>query len=159
MGNLEPRMAIYYDANDAIMSGIMINRIVTGAIYAGIIIVILTIVANWKIFTKAGEAGWKCLIPIYNLVILFKIVGISPWLILVYLAGWIPIIGPLASLGITIYSMISLAKAFGKGGGFAVGLIFLNTIFTMMLAFDDAKYQLGNNVDKNNSSPIEPQSL
>lgn len=159
MGSLEPHMAIYYDANDAIMSGMMINRIVTGAIYAGIIIVILTIVANWKIFTKAGEAGWKCLIPIYNLVILFKIAGISPWLLLVYLASWIPIIGPLASLGITIYSMISLAKAFGKGGGFATGLILLNTIFIMILAFSDAKYQLGNNVDNNNSSPIEPQSL
>lgn len=30
-----------------------------------IAISILMIVANWKLFTKAGEEGWKCLIPIY----------------------------------------------------------------------------------------------
>lgn len=152
----------YYGANDAMFGG-MFAGAVTGVLVVAsifsIVISILTIIANWKIFTKAGEAGWKCLIPIYNLVILFKIAGISPWLLLVYLATWIPIIGPLASLGITIYSMISLAKAFGKGGGFATGLILLNTIFIMILAFSDAKYQLGNNVDNNNSSPIEPQSL
>ena len=50
-----------------------------------IIIAILQIVAMWKIFTKAGEKGWKSIIPIYNIVILFKISGLSPWLILVYL--------------------------------------------------------------------------
>ena len=27
---------------------------------------ILTVIATWKIFKKAGEPGWKCLIPIYN---------------------------------------------------------------------------------------------
>ena len=27
---------------------------------------ILQIIANWNIFTKAGEAGWKSLIPIYG---------------------------------------------------------------------------------------------
>ncbi len=37
------------------------------------IITILTIVALWKLYTKAGEAGWKCLIPIYNIYIMFQI--------------------------------------------------------------------------------------
>ena len=27
---------------------------------------ILQVVAYWKIFTKAGEAGWKSIIPVYN---------------------------------------------------------------------------------------------
>ena len=49
-----------------------------------LIIAILQIVANWKIFTKAGEAGWKSIIPIYNLVILFRISGLSPWILLAY---------------------------------------------------------------------------
>ena len=38
-----------------------------------IAICILQIVALWKVFEKAGEAGWKSIIPIYNLYILFKI--------------------------------------------------------------------------------------
>ena len=37
------------------------------------IITVLTIVALWKMFTKAGEAGWKCLIPIYNVYIMYQI--------------------------------------------------------------------------------------
>ena len=67
-----------------------------------IIIAILQIVAMWKIFTKAGEKGWKSIIPIYNIVVLFKISGLSPWLILVYLAGIIPFIGWIACFIITI---------------------------------------------------------
>ena len=35
---------------------------------------------------------------------------------------------------------MKLAKAFGKGGGFAVGLIFLPYVFEPILAFSDAAY-------------------
>ena len=41
-----------------------------------IVIAVLQVIAMWKIFSKAGEAGWKSLIPIYNSVILFKISGL-----------------------------------------------------------------------------------
>lgn len=108
----------------------------------GGIISILTIIANWRIFTKAGEAGWKSIIPIYNVVVLFKIAGLSPWCLLGYLAIIIPVVGPFITLGITIYLMVNLAKAFGKDGGFAAGLILLNTIFIMILAFGNSEYQL-----------------
>ena len=108
-----------------------------------LIILILTIIANWKIFSKAGEKGWKSIIPIYNTVILFKIAGLSGWWVLVYfIAAFIPDVGSLICLGITIYLMYKLAKSFGKGGGFTVGLVLLNTIFMMILAFGKAEYQL-----------------
>ena len=35
--------------------------------------IVLNIVANWKIFTKAGQAGWASIIPFYNKYIEFKI--------------------------------------------------------------------------------------
>ena len=114
-------------------------------------ILAFTIIANWKIFTKAGEAGWKSLIPIYSSVILYRIAGISPWLILLYLLVWLPVIGPLISLGLTIYLMINLANAFGKSTGFAVGLILLNTIFIMILAFGNSEYQ--SNLKNDNNEP------
>jgi len=56
-------------------------------------IIVLQYVAMWKIFVKAGEKGWKALIPIYNLVVMFKIIGISPLLLLIFLATIIPVIG------------------------------------------------------------------
>ena len=46
---------------------------------AGAAIAILLIIAGWKIFEKAGEKGWKILIPIYDVYILFKICGIKNW--------------------------------------------------------------------------------
>ena len=98
-------------------------------------IAILSIVAMWKIFTKAGEEGWKSIIPIYNIIILFKISGLNPLLILVYLTAMIPFIGWIGSLVMTIILYVYLAKSFGKDGGFAVGLIFLSTIFLMILGF------------------------
>lgn len=103
-------------------------------------VAIVQIIAMWKIFTKAGEEGWKAIIPIYNMVILFKISGLSPWLILCYLATVIPVIGGLVSLGITIYLAYSLAKSFGKSGAFTVGLVLLAPIFYMILGFGSAQY-------------------
>lgn len=147
-----------YAALGGLVGGALAGVMMTVSLIS-LVIGILTLIANWKLFNKAGQAGWKCLIPIYNVVILFKVAGISPLWILVYFASVIPFVGWVATLAVTIYLMISLAKAFGKSGGFAVGLILLNTIFIMILAFGDAKYQLGNNVDNNSSSPIEPQSL
>ena len=105
-------------------------------------LIILKIAATWKIFTKAGEAGWKALIPIYNTVILYKVAGISPLWVLSYLVAWVPFFGPLFILGVSIYAMLNLSRAFGKEDAFTVGLILLNTIFMMILGFGKSEYQL-----------------
>ncbi len=106
----------------------------------GLVIALIQIIAMWKIFTKAGQKGWKSIIPIYNLVILFKICGISPWLILLYLTTGIPIVGFIVAIVLTIYQANSLAKAFGKDVGYTVGLIFLPVIFYMILGFGNSQY-------------------
>jgi hypothetical protein len=96
-------------------------------------IVVLLIAAAWRIFTKAGEAGWKCLIPIYNIIVLLRIVGRQWWWILLML---IPIVG------IVVWLIVSLdlAKSFGRGGGFGVGLFFLSFVFGPILGFGSATY-------------------
>ncbi len=96
-------------------------------------VAILGVVAMWKIFVKAGEPGWAAIIPLYNLYVLFKITWGSGWKFLLMLI-------PIANFVILIITMVKLAKAFGKGGGFAVGLIFLSVIFYCILAFGDAQY-------------------
>lgn len=111
-------------------------------VYAIIVlaIAIVQIIAMWKIFTKAGEKGWKAIIPIYNAVILFKISGLSPWLILVYLAVIIPFVGWIAGIALTAVLCYKLAKSFGKDAGWAVGLYFLAPIFYMILGFGKSEY-------------------
>ena len=127
-----------YDVSAAaattLIGALMVYLVIILAVY------IIQIVAMWKLFGKAGEKGWKSIIPIYNLVILFKISGLSPWLILVYFAAIIPIIGWIAPIALTAYLCYKLAKSFGKDGGWAVGLYFLAPIFYMILAFGKSEY-------------------
>jgi hypothetical protein len=105
----------------------------TGQIIFYLIVLVFSIVCMWKIFTKAGEAGWKTLIPFYNYFIEFKIAWGNGWLFLLLLV-------PFVNIVIAIIYDVKLAKAFGKGGGFAVGLIFLPIIFLPILAFGSAQY-------------------
>jgi uncharacterized membrane protein YhaH (DUF805 family) len=95
---------------------------------------ILMIAAWWKIFTKAGQPGWASIIPIYNLYIWCKIVGRPWWWILLMLI-------PFVNFIIIIILCIDLAKSFGKGVGFGLGLLFLGIIFFPILGFGGAQYQ------------------
>jgi hypothetical protein len=105
---------------------------------------VLMVIGMWKMFTKAGRPGWGAIIPGYNLYLLVDIAG-KPWwyFLIIVLAGFIPFVGWIASLVFTILVMIDLAKSFGKGTGFTVGLILLQPIFILILGFGSAKY-LGN---------------
>lgn len=105
-----------------------------GGIIIGLAIGIFMIVAMWKVFKKAGQPGWGCLIPIYNWYLMIKIAQRPGWwLVLMFI--------PLVNFIIMIIVSVGIAENFGKGGGFAVGLIFLPIIFFPILAFGDARYQ------------------
>lgn len=65
--------------NEAAAAGAVMGGMLGVAIVASIAVAILMIVAMWKLFKKAGEPGWKALIPIYDVYILFKISGAKSW--------------------------------------------------------------------------------
>ena len=94
---------------------------------------VLTLVAMWKIFVKAGRAGWKCLIPFYNTYCLYDIAWGNGWLFLLMFV-------PCVNVVVGIMMLFKLAKAFGQGTGFGFGLLFLNTIFILILGFGSAEY-------------------
>ena len=94
---------------------------------------VIGVIAYWKIFVKAGEAGWKAIIPILNAYTMYTLTFGNGWLVLLLLI-------PIVNFVVTILWCIQLAKSFGKGTGFAVGLIFLSLIFELILAFDSSKY-------------------
>ncbi len=64
---------------EAAAAGAILGGIFGVIAVAGIAIAILLIVAMWKLFKKAGEPGWKALIPIYDVYILYKISGAKSW--------------------------------------------------------------------------------
>ena len=96
-----------------------------------------SVIVMWKIYTKAGEKGWKSLVPIYNSYILCKIAGKEGWF---FLLLCIPFVNIYAIFAI----FIGLAHKFGKSTGFGVGCVFLNIIFLSILAFSkDCVYEDG----------------
>lgn len=116
---------------------------------------VVGVVAYWRIFTKAGEAGWKSLIPFYNNYVQYKItwntqmfwiglIAIIVGTLLYNMDGFISIIGGIMCLAATVISWISLHKlslAFGHGIGFTLGLLFLNPIFILILGLGSSEYQ------------------
>jgi hypothetical protein len=95
--------------------------------------VVFLIAAQWKVYEKAGQPGWACIIPIYNIYVLLKIVG-KPgwWLIMMIIPG--------VNLIFAIWALNMLSKSFGKDEGFTVGLLFLGIVFYPILGFGDARY-------------------
>jgi len=102
-------------------------------VYLGIIF--LVIAGFWKIFEKAGQAGWKALIPFYNMYVLTC--EIAKKEILRFILLFVPFVGIVASILI----MIELARKFGKSELFGIGLAFLSPIFIPILGFGSAQYQ------------------
>lgn len=96
-------------------------------------VALFMIASTWKLFTKAGQPGWACLVPIYNLIVMLKIAGKPAWWFVLFLI-------PGVNLVVMIMTAVALAKAFNKGTGFALGLIFLGFIFVPVLGFGSARY-------------------
>lgn len=97
-------------------------------------LIVLSVVALWKVFTKAGEEGWKSLIPFYNTYTLFRIAGRNGWW---FLAMFVPIV----NFVVLVMLALDLAKHFAKSAVFAIfGLLLFPLVGYMMLAFGEAKY-------------------
>jgi hypothetical protein len=96
-------------------------------------VAVALIASLWKVYAKAGQPGWAAIVPIYNCVVLLKIVGKPIWWLILLLI-------PFVNFVILIIVYLALAKSFGKGAGFGIGLVLLGFIFFPILGFGDAKY-------------------
>jgi hypothetical protein len=109
------------------------NTYSSSSMFFWFILYVICLVGIWKIFVKAGEKGWKSLIPIYNTIVLLKIIGKPWWWILLFFI-------PFVNIVIWIIMDLELAKVFGKSALFGVGLIFFPFIFMLILGFGSAQY-------------------
>jgi hypothetical protein len=98
-----------------------------------LLLAIVMIVAYCKVFEKAGEAWWKALIPIYSWFVMVMIAG-KPW--------WWGLLILVPIVNVVIYFMINiaLAKRFGQGVAFGLGLALLGFVFLPLLAFGKYEY-------------------
>ena len=145
----------------------------------------IAVISWWRIFSKAGEAGWKAIIPFYNMYTAYKlfwkkaiffimlalgVVGAIGYFIMIFgvaamymfgggsgnmaafAIGLILLLGcSVAALVLQIIFYNRISKAFGHGAGFTVGLVLLNFIFWLILAFGSSRYVTDDQVQNMNN--------
>ena len=172
--------------------------------FINLAVMVLTIVASWIMYAKAGEHGWAAIVPFYSSYVKFRIAGkqklfwgylvasiasIAGCILLMYeiiasglsvmtssymgsyydstygyagnrigahmgmliFAVILIIAAMIAALVMNILCCVGLSHAFGKGAGFACGLIFLNVIFICIIAFNKNIVYVGDGYNSNNN--------
>ena len=99
----------------------------------GLLISIVSLIAWWSIFKKAGYKGCYAIIPLFNVYIFCKLTLGSGWLVLTMLI-------PIFNIFILIYILFRLSVVFQHGLLFTLGLIFFYPIFILILAFGNSNY-------------------
>ncbi|MBF9018015.1 MULTISPECIES: DUF5684 domain-containing protein [unclassified Oceanispirochaeta] len=98
------------------------------------IVTIILVVANWKIFTKAGKPGWAILVPIYNIIVMVQIIQRPMWWVIMLFI-------PLVNVVFAIMIIYNLCLKFGQPGWHVVPALLLSFIYYPYLAFSNASYQ------------------
>lgn len=129
----------------------------------GLVIALLKIIAWWRIFSKAGEKGWKSIIPILDSYTETKIAGTNNFarIIISYIlllisysvmtsveqSSPVAVIFAIVSLISIVWYVVEriirfngIAKNYGKGTGFVVAWVFFPTITTLILGLGGSQY-------------------
>ena len=139
------------------LAGLFAGMWIAGLLVA-LVFGILVIIAMWKIFTKAWEAGWLAIIPIVNAYIMYKIAGMKNWfwytLIVAFvcwliagflwesdIAGYISIAASLFSGIVAIVAAYKLPRKFGWGVFASVLYVLFTGICILILGFGNYKYE------------------
>ena len=126
---------------------------------------VLCLISRWKVFDKAGIAGWKSLIPIYSDYCTYKIAWKTSYFWIVFAAGivsafvsnsisgytdageavpfMLSLISTVCGLTVMVINLImnlSLSARFGRGILFGLGLTFFGPIFYMILGLGASEY-------------------
>jgi hypothetical protein len=129
-----PLLLAQADYNEQPSAAAGIIGAIFGLLFYGAIYIFVSF-CLMKIYKKAGRPEtWQAFIPIWNFWILSELSGKPGWWAIMLLI-------PCVNIVFIIMIMIALAQAFGKGAGFAIGLILLGIIFLPILAFGDSRYQ------------------
>ena len=140
------------------------DQVVETSVFSSLLIILIALiilltVAEWKILTKAGEKGWKSLIPFYNIFVSHHIVGMShTWFIIEVIAWIIEFVLELVKMpapvvlavgiAVGIFTLVSelvhiikMCSCFGKRTGFKIGMILIPELFMLIIAFGKSEYK------------------
>lgn len=119
---------------DLVIKILLANIIVKTVLWGILILFIYCTITRWIIYKKAGKNGFAAIIPLYRQITMYKICGLSPFLMLLWL---VPIFGWIAMFIIAIMKRILLAENFGRSALFGFGLLLFPPIFQSIIAFNN----------------------
>ena len=135
---------------------ILVAGIFAAIMALGVIRYLLTAIGYSKMYRKAGEAGWKAFIPVYNTYNNYKISWTGKMFFLsaalyilvtalsnsAMLAAQLAVIAAgIALMVVTVKQNVKMAKLFGKGAGTGIALIFFPGITSLILGLGKAEFQ------------------
>ncbi len=97
------------------------------------VILAITVAGVMRVFSKGGAPGWAALVPVYNLVQLLRLsnLPLMPYLLLLFF--------PCVNVVLFGVIHVHLAKRFGRGTAFGLGLAYLPFLFYPLLGFGEAR--------------------
>ena len=142
---------------EILAGGILFTAGLFAAVIAyGVIRYLMTAIGYSKMYRKAGEAGWKAFIPVFNtynnykiawngkLFFLYAALTTASTILGVYTEGFLAMAANVVSLG-AIYMAFkqhtNMAKLFGKGNGTGIALILFPGITSLILGLGKAEFQ------------------
>lgn len=78
-----------------------------GLILLIVFILIIGAVAKWRLFVKCDQPGVAAFVPVWDAMIIMKIVGRPTW-------HWIQFLIPVWNIGFLFYILLQLCRSFGK---------------------------------------------
>ncbi len=143
-----------------LVGGLAVGSILGFIAACALVFWIFQIIAYWKMFTKAGEPGWKSIIPFYNQYVMYKLTWKTSWFWIslivavvygvftslnqnfpdVMLYAVLLLVFAIIILVLTIISYHKISKSYGHGAGYTVGMLFLWPIFVLILGYGKSRY-------------------
>ena len=135
---------------------ILVAGIFAAIMALGVIRYLLTAIGYSKMYRKAGEAGWKAFIPVYNTFNNYKIswngkmffLSAALYILVTALSNSAMLAAQLAVIAagialmvVTVKQNVKMAKLFGKGAGTGIALIFFPGITSLILGLGKAEFQ------------------
>ena len=117
---------------------------------------IITLIAQWKLYKKAGKGGWEAIVPFYCNYVLVEIAGLKWYWFLFFFAPFafelvgLDFVGWLAYLFAMFNIFYNISKRCNKGVGFAICSVLFQPICMMILGFSSkVKYDASIPVSEN----------
>lgn len=128
--------------------------LVVGFVY--LLIKILAAIGTWKMYNKAGVAGWKAFVPVYSRYVrynlfwdkkyfwIFAIAYIIMTALGAYAEGIMALVVMVTAIVVMVVSIkveFKCARCFGMGTGMGILLLIMPWLANIILGFGKAEYQ------------------